>query len=86
MNSRANRRKDAHEKIQLGGLVVKAGLREMDKAVLLGILVFGASELEKEGVKDRFRAIGKAKFREDKNKRDASDSSGLPDDGDGSIT
>ena len=33
------RKQDAHEKIQLGGLVVKAGLREVDKAVILGALL-----------------------------------------------
>lgn len=33
------RRRDAREKIGLGGLVVKAGLRTTDKAVLLGALL-----------------------------------------------
>ena len=35
----AERKRDAHEKIQLGGVVVKAGLRTIDKAVLLGALM-----------------------------------------------
>lgn len=34
-----DRKRDAHEKIQLGGVVVKAGLRAVDKAVLLGALL-----------------------------------------------
>ncbi|MEL4073523.1 conjugal transfer protein TraD [Ochrobactrum sp. GPK 3] len=41
-----NRRKDAYEKIMLGGLIVKAGLREADKAFLLGVLI-KAAELNK---------------------------------------
>ena len=35
----AERKRDAHEKIQLGGVVIKAGLRTVDKAVLLGALL-----------------------------------------------
>lgn len=33
------RKRDAHEKIKLGGLVVKAGLRDLDKSVILGALL-----------------------------------------------
>lgn len=33
------RKRDAHEKIQLGGLIVKAGLRDLDKSVILGALL-----------------------------------------------
>ena len=33
------RKQDAREKILLGGIVVKAGLRTVDKAVLLGALL-----------------------------------------------
>ncbi|MFG1404230.1 conjugal transfer protein TraD [Xanthobacter sediminis] len=36
------RRKDAHEKIALGGLVVKAGLRGADRAFVLGALIQAA--------------------------------------------
>ena len=35
----AERKRDTHEKIQLGGIVIKAGLRTVDKAVLLGALL-----------------------------------------------
>jgi hypothetical protein len=42
MTSRAeDRRLDARQKIELGGLVVKAGLREEDKALILGMLIIG---------------------------------------------
>ena len=35
----AARKKDTHEKIQLGGLIVKAGLRYEKRAFLLGALI-----------------------------------------------
>lgn len=41
-----HRKQDAHEKIQLGGLVVKAGLRDEDKAVILGALLDARKALE----------------------------------------
>ncbi|MBO9463572.1 conjugal transfer protein TraD, partial [Labrenzia sp. R5_0] len=41
-----DRKKDAREKIQLGGLIVKAGLRETDKAILLGILMDASDRLD----------------------------------------
>ena len=34
-----HRKQDTREKIQLGGLVVKAGLRDEDKAIILGALL-----------------------------------------------
>ena len=40
------RKKDAHRKIQLGGLIVKAKLSEESTAVLLGLLLEAANELE----------------------------------------
>jgi hypothetical protein len=60
-----DRRKDARQKIQLGGLVVKAGLRETDKAIILGILKDAGSRLADKGERDRYRAIGKAAFKDD---------------------
>ncbi|WP_375630390.1 conjugal transfer protein TraD [Bartonella sp. AP150HLJHH] len=36
------RRKDAREKIILGGLVVKAGLKNADKSFILGCLIHAA--------------------------------------------
>lgn len=41
-----DRKKDTHEKIQLGGLVVKAGLRNADKAIILGALCELAIQLK----------------------------------------
>jgi hypothetical protein len=60
-----DRRQDARQKIQLGGLVVKAGLRETDKAIILGILKEAALRLSDKETRDRYRAIGKAAFKDD---------------------
>lgn len=54
------RRKDAHEKIQLGGLVVKAGLREIDPAIVLGALLYVRDLLDSGDVATiaQFRTAG----------------------------
>ena len=39
MTTSAARKKDTHEKIQLGGLIVKAGLRYEKRVFLLGALI-----------------------------------------------
>lgn len=39
------RRQETRQKIQLGGLVIKAGLRDMPPGVILGLLVQGAHAL-----------------------------------------
>ncbi|MFG1465854.1 type IV conjugative transfer system coupling protein TraD [Xanthobacter sp. DSM 24535] len=39
------RKKDTREKIELGGLIVKAGLRYEKRALLLGLLIDGAERL-----------------------------------------
>lgn len=43
------RRKDAHDKISLGGLIVKAGLRDADRAFLLGVLMEAAEKHRTDG-------------------------------------
>lgn len=48
------RKRDAYEKIQLGGLLVKAGLRDVDQAVILGALLELAG-LDKSS--DRYRRL-----------------------------
>ena len=57
-----DRRREAHEKIALGGLIVKAGMRDTAKAVLLGGLVELAKRLEEPGECERLRKIGDAAF------------------------
>lgn len=59
------RRQDTGGKIQLGGLVVKAGLRRTDKAVILGILKEAAVKLSDKSEFERYRTIGKAAFSDD---------------------
>lgn len=60
------RKKDTREKIQLGGLIAKAGLRYEKRALLLGLLIDGADRIsadEKE--RERLLAIGTKAFADD---------------------
>ncbi len=62
-----DRKKDTREKIQLGGLIVKAGLRYEKRALLLGMLIDAgerarASEVERE----RLAAIGTKAFSDER--------------------
>ena len=53
------RRKDTREKIQLGGLIAKAGLRYEKRALLLGLLLDGASRIRgHEAERARLLALG----------------------------
>ena len=60
------RKQDARAKIGLGGLVVKAGLRDADKAFLLGALIAAARVAPGTADYARMKAIGEAAFAEDK--------------------
>lgn len=58
------RRKDAREKIELGGLIVKAGLRYETRAMLLGALIDLGERLKlDEGERSRLTEIGTEAFR-----------------------
>lgn len=60
------RKKDTHEKIQLGGLIVKAGLRYEKRALLLGLLMEGASRIKADDTeRARLLAIGERAFADD---------------------
>jgi hypothetical protein len=60
------RKKDTREKIALGGLIVKAGLRYEKRALLLGALVELSSRLKSdEGERTRLIAIGAEAFGDD---------------------
>lgn len=59
------RKRDTREKIQLGGLIVKAGLRSADRAVILGALLDLARRADNQKEWARLRAIGKAAFAND---------------------
>jgi len=60
----ADRRKDAREKIELGGLLVKAGLRDADKAFLYGMILEGAKSLNDHSEKQRLTALGRKHLKE----------------------
>jgi hypothetical protein len=60
------RKKDAREKIQLGGLIAKAGLRYEKRALLLGLLIDGAGRIKADdGERARLMAIGEKAFAAD---------------------
>jgi hypothetical protein len=57
------RRKDTREKIQLGGLIAKAGLRYEKRALLFGLLIDGAGRIRSdEAERARLMAIGEGAF------------------------
>jgi hypothetical protein len=65
------RKLDTRNKIQLGGLVIKAGLAEEDAAVILGILVSAAEALagsDGDVARRHFRRVGDRVFTEDQKK------------------
>lgn len=57
------RKKDTREKIELGGLIAKAGLRYEKRALLLGLLIDAAHRLKgDETERERLTAIGAKAF------------------------
>lgn len=62
-NQTEARRKDTREKIQLGGLIAKAGLRYEKRALLLGLLIDGAARIRSdEAERARLMTIGEKAF------------------------
>ncbi|EGP54195.1 conjugal transfer protein TraD (plasmid) [Agrobacterium tumefaciens F2] len=60
------RKKDAREKIELGGLIVKAGLRYEKRALLLGLLIDAGLRIKAdEGERSRLTEIGAKAFTDD---------------------
>ncbi|KXG84199.1 MULTISPECIES: type IV conjugative transfer system coupling protein TraD [Rhizobium/Agrobacterium group] len=60
------RKKDTREKIELGGLIVKAGLRYEKRALLLGALLDAARRMKgDEEERSRLTAIGVEAFGDD---------------------
>lgn len=60
------RKKDTREKIELGGLIVKAGLRYEKRALLLGLLIDAGRRIKgDESEKSRLTAIGAEAFGND---------------------
>lgn len=60
------RKKDTREKIELGGLIVKAGLRYEKRALLLGMLIDASNRMKAdENERQRFMTIGAEVFGDD---------------------
>ena len=60
----AARKANTYRKITLGGLVIKAGLGELHRAVLLGLLIEGAATLSHARTVAKLRALGEAAFKD----------------------
>ncbi|KAB2695408.1 conjugal transfer protein TraD [Ochrobactrum sp. Kaboul] len=58
----ANRQKDAHEKIMLGGLVVKAGLRNENPAFILGVLLTAFEQKDNDKLRTAMIEKGRKAF------------------------
>lgn len=80
------RKKDAREKITLGGLVVKAGLRQADRAFLLGVLLEAATLRVGSAEHHRLKAKGGMAFQRDRMKTAEAGDPGLPVDYDSENT
>ena len=63
MQSDQQRKTDTYQKIQLGGLIAMVGLRDMDKAVLVGMLLDAQAKLGDPAELARFKSLGDAAFR-----------------------
>ncbi|UXN76149.1 conjugal transfer protein TraD (plasmid) [Devosia sp. A8/3-2] len=62
----ADRKKDTREKIQLGGLIAKAGLRYEKRALLLGLLIDGGDRIKNNpSERERLLALGIQAFGND---------------------
>lgn len=65
-NQTEARRKDTREKIQLGGLITKAGLRYEKRALLLGLLIDAADRIRGDAAeRARLMALGEKAFIDD---------------------
>lgn len=60
------RKKDTREKIELGGLIVKAGLRYETRALLLGLLIDASRRIKgNDAEQSRLTTIGAEAFARD---------------------
>ncbi len=66
MTATEARKKDAREKIELGGLIVKAGLRYEKRALLLGLLIDASQRIKAdEAERSRLSELGAKAFADD---------------------
>lgn len=63
MKRHEERRADAYRKIQLGGLIVKAGLADIPTNVLLGLLVDGRERIRDSAEAERLARLGDKEFK-----------------------
>jgi hypothetical protein len=78
-----DRKKDTREKIQLGGLIAKAGLRYEKRALLLGLLIEAKRNLAGNAPeRARLLAVGEEAFRHDAQEADFVDAAHPTDDHD----
>lgn len=77
-----DRKRDTREKIQLGGLIAKAGLRYEKRALLLGLLIEAKRSLAGNAAeRARLLAIGEDAFRNDPQETDIAADANAADDG-----
>jgi hypothetical protein len=63
MSQHDARKADTYQKIQLGGLVIKAGLKGEEAAIVLGALVEARRSLDADPqARSRYKALGDAVF------------------------
>ncbi|OWW01879.1 conjugal transfer protein TraD [Rhizobium sp. R72] len=66
MTASEARKKDAREKIELGGLIVKAGLRYEKRALLLGLLIDAGARIKADDAeRTRLSELGAKAFADD---------------------
>ncbi|MGO4440999.1 conjugal transfer protein TraD [Rhizobium sp. RAF56] len=66
MSTAEARKKDAREKIELGGLIVKAGLRYEKRALLLGLLIDAGARIRADvAERTRLSELGAKAFADD---------------------
>lgn len=66
MTTSEARKKDAREKIELGGLIVKAGMRYEKRALLLGLLIDAGARIKADEVeRTRLSELGAKAFADD---------------------
>ena len=66
METTEDRKKDTREKIALGGLIAKAGLRYEKRALLLGLLIDARQRIKgNDAERTRLLAIGEKAFGRD---------------------
>jgi hypothetical protein len=67
----ALRKKENRRKYELGGLIVKAGLKDESNELILGVLMYGFFSLKKnrEECEKQFKKIGIEKIKNDEQKK-----------------